>query len=111
MLFAWVSHQNCSNILAAAIKRTGNGFKGTPLSSEDVFRAFTINALLREAAEEGVCLVFPDTGDNDKRLQHAIELRNRKMIMHGQKEKMHACNKCERLLPGMGFEKLRKYYH
>jgi hypothetical protein len=67
-----------------------------------------MNALLREAAEDGVCLILPGIGDNDERLKQAIELRNRKMIICGQKERMHACNKCEKLLPGTGVNKFRK---
>lgn len=109
MLFAWVSHQNCSNIINTAItKSQSHSFAGA-LSSEDVFRAFTMNALLREAAEDGVCLILPGIGDNNERLKQAIELRNRKMIICGQKERMHACNKCEKLLPGTGVNNSRKW--
>jgi hypothetical protein len=76
------------------------------LSSEQVFRAFTINALLREWTERNMCLVIPDKGDHDSRLKQAIEMRNIMMVQEGQKEKMHACQVCEKFVPGNGYRGL-----
>ena len=108
MLLAWVSQQNCSNIHNASIKRSSlRSSRGVAddlsLSSEQVFRAFALNSLLREAAEEGNALVLPDIGDNHDRLKVAMEIRNKKMIHKGQKERMHACSRCEKPLEGEGY--------
>ncbi|KAF9538564.1 hypothetical protein CPC08DRAFT_824622 [Agrocybe pediades] len=103
MLFAWVSSQNCANILNASVKRTSTVSSNTSddlsISSEQVFRAFVLNGLLRECYEQGTTLLLPDLGDHDDRLKAAMELRTRNIIAHGQKERMHACNKCEKPLP------------
>jgi len=112
MLFAWVSQQNCSNIHNAATKRSSlnEHAEVLSLSSEQVFRAFILNALLRESAEEGVPLVLPDLGDNHDRLKAAMEIRNKKMIHKGQKERMHACSRCEKFLEGDGYKGLSEHF-
>lgn len=111
MLFAWVSAQNCSNIMNAAIKRNcrDEQCKTLFISSEQVSRAFYLNALLRDSAERGEALVLPDIGDNDDRLKLAMEVRNKRIISQGQLEQMHACSKCERFLPGNGYNGLRAF--
>jgi hypothetical protein len=113
MLLAWVSQQNCSNIHNASIKRSflrsspSCGATGElSLSSEQVFRAFALNSLLRESAEEGAALVLPDLGDNHDCLKVAMEIRNKKMIHKGQKERMQACSRCEKPLEGEGYNGL-----
>jgi hypothetical protein len=111
MLLAWVSQQNCANIHNASIKRSSlrssrRATQEPSLSSEQVFRAFSLNALLRESAEEGAALVLPDLGDNHDRLKVAMEIRNKKMIHKGQKERMHACSRCEKPLEGDGYNGL-----
>ena len=107
MLLAWVSQQNCSNIHNASIRRASlrSSRKATEelsLSSEQVFRVFALNSLLRESAEDGTALVLPDLGVNHDRLKVAMEIRNKKMIHKGQKEWMHACSQCEKPLEGDG---------
>lgn len=114
MLLAWVSQQNCSNIHNASIKRykkkrDDESSKPISISSEQVFRAFVLNALLIDSAEEGKCLILPDLGDQDDRLKCAMEIRNRKLVTHGQKQRMHACGKCEKFMPGSGENGLRKF--
>jgi len=121
MVLAWVSQQNCSNIHNASIKRSSlrssHGDSSTEelsLSSEQVFCAFTLNGLLRESAEEGIALVLPDLGDHDDRLKVAMEIRNKKMIHKGQRERMHACSRCEKPLEGDGYNGLSSscfYFH
>ncbi|KAF8158822.1 hypothetical protein BJ912DRAFT_866425 [Pholiota molesta] len=109
MLFAWVSSQNCANILNASITRRSIelGSDDLSISSEQVFRAFTFNALMHDCSESGNALSLPDIGDHDARLKCAMELRNKKMISAGQKEKMHACTKCEKFINGTGYKNLR----
>lgn len=105
MLFAWVSQQNCSNIHNASIKRSvlrHDSSTELSISSEQVYRAFVMNALLRDCAENGSALILPNLGDHYERLKNAMERRNRQMVMRGQTERMHACNRCEKLRPGTG---------
>lgn len=109
MLFAWVSSQNCANILNASVKRLSalSDVTGAlSISSEQVFRAFVLNGLLRDCAERGSPLILPDLGDHDDRLKCAIELRNQRMISEGQPQKMHACMKCEKFIEGPGYKGL-----
>lgn len=114
MLLAWVSQQNCSNIHNASIKRYK---KKRPddlsapisISSEQVFRSFVLNALLLESGHNGVSLVLHDMGDHDDRLKCAMEMRNTRMIRIGQRERMHACGKCEKFMPGSGANGLRGF--
>ena len=114
MLFGWISSQNCSNILNASIKRqfTPEDMGGKHpeeyfISSEQVFRAFALNGLLRDSAERGDSFILPNLGDNDDRLKCAMEVRSRRIISEGQVERMHACSTCEKFLPGDGYKNLR----
>jgi hypothetical protein len=75
----------------------------TSLSSEQVWHAFFLHALLRDALQNGEMLILPNTGDHDSRLQAVMERRNKRMVEHGQPEKMHACIVCEKLIPGTGY--------
>ncbi|KIJ92693.1 hypothetical protein K443DRAFT_13404 [Laccaria amethystina LaAM-08-1] len=59
------------------------------ISSEQVSRAFYLNALLRDCAERGEVLVLPDVGDNDDRLKLAMEAQNKLIISEGQVEQMN----------------------
>lgn len=112
MLFAWVSSQNCANILNASITRCSIelGLDDLSISSEQVFCAFTFNVLMCDCSESGNALSLPDLGDHDARLKCAMELRNKKMISVGQKEKMHACTKCEKFIDGKGYKNLSKSF-
>ncbi|KAI0047167.1 hypothetical protein FA95DRAFT_1492972 [Auriscalpium vulgare] len=62
------------------------------LDSEQVWRAFYLNALLRDADEHGDSLVLPSVGSQDSRLQYGMARRNEQMVIEGQPEVMHACN-------------------
>ncbi len=96
MLFAWVSQHNCANIHNASIKRSAQRqdlSTELSISSEQVSRAFVMNALLRDCAENGTALILPNDGDHDERLKNAMERRNQQMILRGQIERMHACNR------------------
>ncbi|KAI0310124.1 hypothetical protein OF83DRAFT_1071058, partial [Amylostereum chailletii] len=99
MLFAWVSGQNCAKIYNAALSKTkhaqpDNWPNTFTFSSEQAWRVFALNALLREHAERGSCLTLSDKGHQEPRLQEAMEARNVRMIEVGQPHKMHACLTC-----------------
>ncbi|KDQ28715.1 hypothetical protein PLEOSDRAFT_1039350 [Pleurotus ostreatus PC15] len=93
MLFAWVSSQNCSHIFNTALSGVadGNPPSSLVLTSEQVSRAFTYNALHRESAEQHRPLVLRANTDNDTRLKEVMEARNDEYIIHGQPQRMHAC--------------------
>jgi hypothetical protein len=65
-----------------------------------------LNALLQDSGKNATALILPDGGDNDERLQQAIELRKKWMIAHGQSQQMHACKVCERFIPSTGHNSL-----
>ncbi|KAF8236141.1 hypothetical protein L208DRAFT_1253191, partial [Tricholoma matsutake] len=100
-LFAWVSAQNNANVFNHTLLDTSSGSTGDKtITSEQVSRAFVVNALLWESAENAAPLIVPDIGDNDERMKQAMELRNKRMIDEGQPHLMHACKVCEKFLPG-----------
>ncbi|TFK59183.1 hypothetical protein BDN72DRAFT_906089 [Pluteus cervinus] len=107
MLYAWVSSQNCAKIFNAI----ANLHEGVSvLSSEQVFRAFAYNALLRHHYELRRPLTIQNGGDNDHRLKLAMEARNSYIIRNGQEEVMHACSTCERQwISGPGYKGLRSF--
>jgi len=110
-LFAWVSAQNSANLYnhsLAQMTEIGPSDSERRISSEQVSRAFMPNALLRDSGENATALILPDGGDNDERLRQARELRNKRMIAHGQSQRMHACKVCERFVPGTGYNGLRE---
>lgn len=76
------------------------------LSSEQVWHAFFLHSLLRDAAECSQQLVIPNSGEHDNRLKHAMEQRNLRIVRRGQREKMHACDICCKFIPGSGFKGL-----
>jgi hypothetical protein len=111
MLFGWVSSQNCAQIYnATSAQSTTYSCQDLSLSSGQVWRAFALNALILDAEACGTTLILPASGEHDKRLQHAMEIRNRRMMIDGQPERMHACKICERFISGPqdGFKGLRE---
>lgn len=78
------------------------------LSSEQVWHAFFLHALLQDAAERSQPLVLPNSGDHNSRLKHAMEQRNLRIVRQGQREKMHACDICCKFIPGSGFKGLSR---
>ncbi|KZP25675.1 hypothetical protein FIBSPDRAFT_733502 [Athelia psychrophila] len=77
------------------------------ISTVEVWHSFNLNALLRDCADRNVRLVLSDVGSQDERLQHAMEERNQRISTDGQRERMHACDRCEKLIPGSGYYNLR----
>ncbi|KAI0309790.1 hypothetical protein OF83DRAFT_1157459 [Amylostereum chailletii] len=107
-LFAWVSGQNCAKIYNAALAQPKSGAARPDdwpdtytftLGTEQVWRIFFLNAILRDHAEQGSCLTLSDAGEQEPRLQAAMEARTTRMIEVGQPHKMHACTVCERFIP------------
>jgi len=119
MVFSHVSHHNCAAIFNASVgfqweKSTITQTSPNPLTrnssieltSEQVHRIFVYHALFRESEETNSPLILSHVGDNDSRLKAAIEARNLKMIESGQSQLRHACRRCEKLIPGNGYNNL-----
>jgi len=67
------------------------------LSTEHVWDAFVIYSLLDDKAQHRQQLCVAHTGDQAHRFTHAMEERNRKIILSGQPDAiLHACDKCFR---------------
>lgn len=115
MVFAWVSGQNCAHFYNTTLRQSLYPqpplwpTENLSLSCEQVWSAFYLNAILRDWAEHDTVLTLPDVGDNRERLKYGMEIRNLRMIQHGQPEKMHACDVCEKFVEGNGYKGLRKY--
>ncbi|KAF7979107.1 hypothetical protein HWV62_43638 [Athelia sp. TMB] len=110
MLFAWVSAQNCSNIYNhsfSAAMGPHSGPQKLSISTVEVWHSFNFNALLRDCADRNVRLVLSDVGSQDQHLQHVMEERNHRISTDGQRERMHACDRCEKLITGSGYKNLR----
>ncbi|KAL0566058.1 hypothetical protein V5O48_015958 [Marasmius crinis-equi] len=103
MVLAWVSSQNSAAIYNGAMSsielqdfRHDSAFS---LRSIQIWRAFVLNALLRDCSEIGQALVLTENLEHDQRLKEAQCVRNERMDRHGQPERLHACAICERFIP------------
>lgn len=113
-----VSGQNCANIYNHSFtppsSHTPVGWPNNlkfALTTEHVWNAFTLHALLRDCALRNVRLVLSDLGTQDERLKLAMEQRNDRMLRDGLQHRMHACQVCEKMLPGTGYNGLSEYFH
>ena len=104
MVFAWVSGGNTANIYNTCMANLEHQeiLHPTPwtestrrLTTEQIWDAFFLNALLRDANERGENLTLVDGGTHDERLKKAMVARNARMLLYGQPMRMHACKKCE----------------
>jgi hypothetical protein len=104
MVFAWVSGGNTANIYNTCIADLKHQEIKHPmpwaqssrrLTTEQIWDAFFLNALLRDASERGETLALVDSGTHDERLKSAMVARNARMLLYGQPMRMHACKKCE----------------
>lgn len=70
----------------------------TPLTSEIVWNAFYLHALLcdKERGEEH--LHVPHRGSQNERLNQALAERNLRMAGTGQPQWAHACDDCEKVI-------------
>jgi CxC6 like cysteine cluster associated with KDZ transposases len=70
---------------------------GTRLTTEHVWDAFVILSLLKDHQRRNVRLVVPHTGDQKDRFTSAMVLRNERIVLNGQDELTHSCDKCMRI--------------
>lgn len=68
---------------------------GASLSTEHVWDAFTILALLDDSRRTGNLLEVPHTGDQSQQFIKAMEARNTQFVLYGQPDAVHhICDKC-----------------
>lgn len=67
---------------------------GTTLTTEQVWDAFTILALLDDAHSRNTQLVVSHDGDQQGRFSVAMRARTERIIVFGQEELPHACDGC-----------------
>jgi hypothetical protein len=81
MLFAWVSSSNCANIYNHALSKLDVHSDSRLLNSTQVWRAFVMNALVREGAERDEPLFLAVTGSQDDRLKAAMSRRSLRIVL------------------------------
>lgn len=82
------------------------------LTTEHVWDAFVLLALLRDHATRSLLLVVPHVGLQKDRFQAAMQERNERIVYHGQPEIAHYCEGCMRVYEeedSEGSSILRKY--
>jgi len=77
------------------LEKTGDWQFVSHLSVEHVWDGFILYSLLDEKNRSREQLKVPHTGQQSERFRHAMEQRNRDMILNGQPDAVsHACDKC-----------------
>lgn len=69
----------------------------TRLTNENVWDAFIIYTLIRQHERVDRVLVVDNTGDQKDRFTALMEEHNRTIILYGQDEVGHYCDKCTRI--------------
>ncbi len=69
-----------------------------PLTSEHVWNAFYIHALMLDVQRRQVPLQFPHHGPQAERFRDVMAARNIRMAGTGQPQWAHTCDECERIV-------------
>ena len=83
-----------------------------PLTSDVVWSAFYLHALLRDKEQRQEQLQVPHRGHQSQRFNQALAERNARMAGTGQPQWAHACDDCEKVVRSRdadGAETWRKY--
>lgn len=101
MLLGWVSASNCAAMYNAqhrdATHHTPAGWEfGETLTTNHVWDGFIIKSLLEDCQQHKRELVVPHSGHQNTRFTMAMSARNEAMILYGQPNILHYCDKCIR---------------
>ncbi|KAF8075908.1 hypothetical protein FPV67DRAFT_1649010 [Lyophyllum atratum] len=114
MLVGWFSATNCALSYDKALsQREVNNLEdagwqfGMSLTTEHVWDAFVIWTLWSDHRKRNIELSVPHTGLQKDRFTVLMDSRNEHVILYGQEEVPHYCNKCMRVFTGPDGE-LRK---
>ncbi|TFK82519.1 hypothetical protein K466DRAFT_500174 [Polyporus arcularius HHB13444] len=75
---------------------------GPLLTSDNVWNAFYIHALMSDCQRRGFELQLPHHGTQSQRMQDVMAVRNIRMAGTGQPHWAHTCDECERIIPSSG---------
>lgn len=70
---------------------------GTTLTGTHVWDAFILQALLEDRIRNSTILQIPHVGNQDERFMAAMQERNERIILEGQDEMPHYCDRCMRV--------------
>ncbi|KAF8168554.1 hypothetical protein B0H34DRAFT_779819 [Crassisporium funariophilum] len=99
MLVGWFSATNCACAYDMALSHGARRWQfGVLLQTEHVWDAFVVWTLLVDHDKSNVCLEVPHTGLQKDRFTEKMAARNKHVILHGQDEVPHYCNKCMRVI-------------
>lgn len=90
------SGDGCAKIYNLSLRKlSSNSHK---MTSEIVWNAFYVHALLLHHARRDSHLQVPHHGEQSDRLATALKVRNEQMVGVGQPQWAHACDQCEKLV-------------
>lgn len=72
------------------------------LTTDIVWNAFYLHALLLDSVRRGIPLFVPHGGKHTNRFNAALDARNGRMVGTGQPHWAHACDECEKIIPRAG---------
>ncbi|KAI0703114.1 hypothetical protein C8Q76DRAFT_632028 [Earliella scabrosa] len=75
------------------------------LTTDIVWNAFYLHALLLDSVRRGIPLFVPHGGKHTNRFNAALDARNGRMVGTGQPHWAHACDECEKIIPRAGPDK------
>ncbi|KAF8074791.1 hypothetical protein FPV67DRAFT_1408151 [Lyophyllum atratum] len=107
MLVSWTSATNCArmyNLTLSTMPLPGDWKFGSTVTTEQVWDAFTILALLEDCATREKTLNVPHDGPQKDRFTFAVRERNHRFRQFSQPESRHRCKKCTRIFFGSGTE-------
>ncbi|KAF8802114.1 hypothetical protein BYT27DRAFT_7226507 [Phlegmacium glaucopus] len=100
MLVSWTSATNCAHLYNLSLSDTvppGDWAFGFSVTTEQVWDAFVILALLEDHQSQLKTLAVPHTGAQKDRFTNVLHARNLRFRLYGQLELRHFCNKCLRV--------------
>ncbi|KAL0954922.1 hypothetical protein HGRIS_003855, partial [Hohenbuehelia grisea] len=114
MLVGWVSATNCARLydLALSGRNTENAAEGGwqfgfKLTTGHVWDVFVIKTLMEDRVRHQTLLEVPHTGKQRERFNSLMEERNTRIVLQGQDEVPHTCNRCTRIFKGKDGETRR----
>ncbi|PIL31096.1 hypothetical protein GSI_05792 [Ganoderma sinense ZZ0214-1] len=96
MAFSHASGDGCAKIYNLSLRTFQEG--STKITSEIVWNAFFIHALLLHHTRSRLCMKLPHHGEQSDRIASALLACNEAMVGVGQVEWAHACDDCEKIV-------------
>ncbi|KAJ7090836.1 hypothetical protein B0H15DRAFT_948600 [Mycena belliarum] len=102
MLLGWFSATNCAKLYDIALSdrtslEAGGWQFGLKLTPNHIWDAFVIKTLLEDRQRNWTQLQVEHGGDQNMRFQEAMAERNERIILLGQDEVPHYCDRCMRV--------------